>query len=541
MFAKPGSKPLLPANTTPTPPRGPKTAEGRPRVMFRDAAAPPTAPVANKAVRPGNQGTAGGDGGRIIDHYILTQQIHVSTTTNAEIHCGRHRLTGELVTMKAIDRAHLAAAGRVPCAHSTPLYAQLEHEHIVRLHEVFDSQRMVLVLEWVPGITLGEFMQTHGCGPAEAQEIMQQLTSAVAYMHSAGVCHRDLRLNNVMLRAGPKCCVKVIDLASVGPAEKLLSRRTPIVPVYAAPELLLPAAAGRGAGAPPLPEYSGKAVDVWALGVIAHVLLTGMYPFTNEAECREGRLEMNEAFPEGVYELLQGMLCVDRAERLTANDVLKHPWLAPPPPAEVVVASGSPAAWLRAARTAATKDDADGIFGHGADGAEADEHEVVLDELARLGIDRKAVVQALENGIRDELTTAYCLLWSKRARSKLRDGLDGDGDDAAESPLPSPEKPSPAPGAPPLAEEDALPGGGETEPPGGGETEPPGGGETEPPGAIDEPQEGPLEEVPQLEVPQLEAPQLEAPPEDAVAARPSPADVPPPADGDEAATTEDTE
>ena len=245
-------------------------------------------------------------------------------------------------------------------------------------------------------------MQTHGCEPCEAQQIMRQLVGAVAHMHASGVCHRDLRLANVMLRAGPHCCVKLIDLGAAGPADKLLSRRTPIVPVYAAPELL-PPPSGQ-----PQPEYSGRAVDVWALGVILHVLLTGTYPFTSEDATRQCKLEPHEMITADLAALLSGMLCHDRAARLSAADVLKHAWLveeAPPP--SPTVATGSPAAWLRAAKAKAAAEE-------GVPAAEADE--AVLNELHKLGMDRKVVLAALEAGARDEFTTAYCLLWQKNTR-----------------------------------------------------------------------------------------------------------------------------
>jgi len=378
--------------------------------MFSDAAAAAVRPPLSSA--PAGKAHPVPTGSRIVDHYALTQQVHTSTSTGTELHAGRHRLTGEMVALKAFDRTASNAVGRVPLAHTTALHAQLEHEHIVRLHEVFDSQRLVHVLEWVPGLTLDEFMRSHGCGPAEAQQILQQLVGAVAHMHAVGVCHRDLRLANVMLRAGPRCCVKLIDLGSCGPADKLLSRKVNVVPVYAAPELF----PGGGRGGPAV-EYSGKAIDVWALGVMAHVLLTGTYPFTSEQEAREGKLRPNAAVPDSVAELLRGMLAVDRTARLSAADVLAHPWLQPAPrPASQIIASGSPAAWLRAKATAAACDGNEGAEVAVSEDDDAAAHEEVLAQLSKLGMAAQSVTDALEAGTRDEQTAAYYLLWQKRAR-----------------------------------------------------------------------------------------------------------------------------
>ena len=89
------------------------------------------------------------------------------------------------------------------------------------------GQAFYVVMEEVPGITLDDFMQLEGCGRAEAAQILHQLISAVAHMHATGVCHRDLRLRNVMLREGTRGCVKLIDFANCGPADKPLTRRVP--------------------------------------------------------------------------------------------------------------------------------------------------------------------------------------------------------------------------------------------------------------------------------------------------------------------------
>ena len=69
-------------------------------------------------------------------------------------------------------------------------------------------------MEFVCGITLDCFMSEYGCEPDHGQQIMRQLVDTVAYMHGKGVCHRDLRLQNVMLREGNTCCIKIVDFGT---------------------------------------------------------------------------------------------------------------------------------------------------------------------------------------------------------------------------------------------------------------------------------------------------------------------------------------
>ena len=60
----------------------------------------------------------------------------------------------------------------------------------------------------VEGVPLSEFMAHVGCTHPEAQQIMRQVCAAIRHAHKAGVCHRDLRLENVMLQQGAQCNVK---------------------------------------------------------------------------------------------------------------------------------------------------------------------------------------------------------------------------------------------------------------------------------------------------------------------------------------------
>ena len=202
----------------------------------------------------------------MIDLYDSGEMIHRSTI-GTELMLGIHKLTDEAVVIKAIDRSQVNRRLLGPALEK---YAKLRHPHICQLYESFDAQqRVLLVLEFVEGMALSEFMVHVGCTHEEAQQIVRQACAALRYAHREGVCHRDLRLENIMLQRGDRCCVKVVDWAMCGAVGRPLTRRLAPSP-YCPPEAL-------EAG-----EYDGTKLDVWALGVVLHVLLTGRFPFEEE-------------------------------------------------------------------------------------------------------------------------------------------------------------------------------------------------------------------------------------------------------------------
>ncbi|TGZ49058.1 Tribbles-like protein [Temnothorax longispinosus] len=153
----------------------------------------------------------------------------------------------------------------------------------------------------------------------EARRLFRQAARAVATCHEYGVVLRDLKLRKTRLRLESLEDAVIVE----NDDDKLTDRRG--CPAYVAPEVLR---SGRA--------YSGKAADIWSLGVLLYTMLVGRYPF-NDAEHASLFAKISRglfAVPEGLSPrakcLIRSLLRKEPSERPYAEDVPLHPWLSKP-------------------------------------------------------------------------------------------------------------------------------------------------------------------------------------------------------------------
>lgn len=162
----------------------------------------------------------------------------------------------------------------------------------------------------------------------EARKVMWMLTSALAYAHGKNIVHRDLKPENILLKS--KDDDTSIKLADMGFA-KILTRPNQLMttpcgtPGYVAPEVI-------GTN----PSYGPKC-DVWSLGVIFYILLCGYPPFSDDDQnalfkmIRSGKYSMDPAewgvISDSAKDLVRRILVVDPDKRLSAQEILHHPWM----------------------------------------------------------------------------------------------------------------------------------------------------------------------------------------------------------------------
>ncbi|KAI1897746.1 hypothetical protein AGOR_G00086450 [Albula goreensis] len=166
----------------------------------------------------------------------------------------------------------------------------------------------------------------------EAARLFHQIASAVAHCHDNRLVLRDLKLRKFVFKNEDRSLVM---LESLEDACVLLDGDDSLsdkhgCPAYVSPEVL------SGSG-----SYSGRAADVWSLGVMLYTMLVGRYPFHDLepgslfSKIRRGHFSLPESLTPKARCLIRSILRRDPAQRLTSREILEHPWLAaseaPPP------------------------------------------------------------------------------------------------------------------------------------------------------------------------------------------------------------------
>lgn len=208
---------------------------------------------------------------------------------------------------------------------------QLDHPSIVKYHEHYDERDHLYILtELLEGPDLLTSVTERGSySEQDAATAMRQVLSALDYLSSKGVAHRDIKLENIILVPEEgHTRVKIIDfgLADQLSETKTMFRQPCGTPLSVAPEVV------RG-----LPYSVG--CDVWSAGVLLFRLLSGDYPFVpgNCASELFRRIEQaNLDFKDlswqmtskGAQDMVRTLLTPDPRERPTAKEALGHPWLS---------------------------------------------------------------------------------------------------------------------------------------------------------------------------------------------------------------------
>ncbi|XP_075423155.1 serine/threonine-protein kinase 33 isoform X5 [Ascaphus truei] len=248
-----------------------------------------------------------------------------------------HKETDKKWAIKKVNREKAGSSAVKLLEREVTILKRVNHEHIIHLEEVFETpKRMYLVMELCEGGELKEILQRRKrLSEMETRHIIHSLASAIAYLHKKDIVHRDLKLENILVKSINSINldemilnIKVTDFGLAvqkgGVGSENMLQSTCGTPIYMAPEVIN------------AHDYSQQC-DIWSIGVIMYMLLCGDPPFMGSSEeklfelIKKGDLNFSnlvwQAVSDFAKDTLQRLMKVDPAHRITANELLDNPWI----------------------------------------------------------------------------------------------------------------------------------------------------------------------------------------------------------------------
>ncbi|CAL1127662.1 unnamed protein product, partial [Cladocopium goreaui] len=276
--------------------------------------------------------------GRLSDFYVRVRDLGEGAygevfLARQRILSGSHEREGRLCAVKRVRKPNVQAGLDAEGADSeealeefrveVELMKSLDHPSICRLLQVYeDPKNLYLVMEHLQGGELFEHVVDVGhLSEPTAARVVRQVASALAYCHEHGVVHRDIKPENILVvDEDQELTVKLIDFGFGSRILEGVKLRAKVGTfVYSAPEIL------KG-------DCCDEKIDMWALGCVLFVLLSGDSPFYGsdcQARILEGRYSMDdwEGVSQEAKEVIDLLLKVEPSRRLSAKELLEHPWL----------------------------------------------------------------------------------------------------------------------------------------------------------------------------------------------------------------------
>ncbi|XP_077457150.1 death-associated protein kinase 1 [Stigmatopora argus] len=208
---------------------------------------------------------------------------------------------------------------------------EIQHPNIITLHEVFENKvDVILILELVAGGELFDFLaEKESLSEEEATQFLKQILDGVFYLHAKHIAHFDLKPENIMLlsRSTPYPRIKLIDF---GLAHKI-DFGNDFKNIFGTPEFVAPEVVNY--------EPLGLEADMWSVGVITYILLSGASPFLgdNKQETLANVSAVDYTFDEDFFggtsilakDFIARLLVKDPKKRMSIQDSLQHPWIKP--------------------------------------------------------------------------------------------------------------------------------------------------------------------------------------------------------------------
>ncbi|NXJ83220.1 MYLK2 kinase, partial [Trogon melanurus] len=243
-----------------------------------------------------------------------------------EVHTCTEKQTGLKLAAKVIRKQ--GAKDKEMVLLEIDVMNQLNHRNLIQLYDAIETPReIILFMEFVEGGELFERIidDDYHLTEVDCMVFVRQICEGIRFMHHMHVLHLDLKPENILCVAATGHMVKIIDFGLArryNPQEKLKVN-------FGTPEFLSPEVVNY--------EQVSYTTDMWSMGVITYMLLSGLSPFLgdNDTETLNNVLAANWYFDEETFEsvsdeakdFVSNLIIKEKSGRMSASQCLQHPWL----------------------------------------------------------------------------------------------------------------------------------------------------------------------------------------------------------------------
>eukprot|EP00899_Mesostigma_viride_P027955 jgi/Mesvir1/8344/Mv12605-RA.1 len=265
---------------------------------------------------------------RAKDYYDLGK--FMGSGSNCDVHECTHKLTKKVYAFKHMSKEKMDVKGRLYNELKILVHtSKYRHPGIVHMEDWFfdHDNRIVIIMELLTGGELfSRILAKRRFPEPEARSTTQEIVSALRYLHKRGIAHRDLKPENLIYENDdPGAALKIVDFDLSKFFHKTMRATTPCGTIsYNAPEIVRR-------------EPYSQAVDIWSLGVVVYVLVSGRLPFSGRTDAeREKKIAIGKVnFPPAHWSHVSStakdftarLLEPNPDLRPTIEEVANHPWL----------------------------------------------------------------------------------------------------------------------------------------------------------------------------------------------------------------------
>ncbi|NXF73474.1 MYLK2 kinase, partial [Sclerurus mexicanus] len=283
-----------------------------------DDVPPPPAPFAHRTVTLRSASVS--------SQFSLNSKDILGGGKFGEVHTCTEKETGLKLAAKVIRKQ--GAKDKEMVLLEIDVMNQLNHRNLIQLYDAIETSReIILFMEFVEGGELFERIidDDYHLTEVDCMVFVRQICEGIRFMHHMRVLHLDLKPENILCVAATGHMVKIIDFGLArryNPNEKLKVN-------FGTPEFLSPEVVNY--------EQVSYSTDMWSMGVITYMLLSGLSPFLgdDDTETLNNVLAANWYFDEETFEsvsneakdFVSNLIIKDKSARMSADQCLQHPWL----------------------------------------------------------------------------------------------------------------------------------------------------------------------------------------------------------------------